>query len=202
MVWSIINKILFFIMTAFLLFSAVELMEGLENKKSLVDDMVDNPINTSKGIVKFWYGYTGITPSIMKDWLPSSIHQKEKYLFIIEDFPLPDNTDLIIITPIILLAIFILRQFDHFRKGSGILQAILITLFIIILLFLIIKIAQYEIMLQGIKELGLEQEKIISERISVNKNLKDYMPTFIIMSLFMFLSIIKVCTSSFSKKKK
>jgi len=202
MVVSLINKLLIAVMLGFLLFGFVGAMEDIEDKQALIEQFSVDPVNMSKATLFFWYGYSGITPSITIDWLPEKIHPKDELLFIIEDMPLPDSTDLFLIIPLVLLTIFVLRRIDFFKHGTGIFWAIMIVLAVILLSWAGLKILQYNLLLDGIRTLGLSQEALFAKRALLNDGVKDYMPTFIIITLFTFVAVIKVYMGAFNSGKK
>lgn len=201
MVLSIVNKILLFIMLGFLVFSLYNTIEEMDNKEELYQEITGNPINTTKGLLLFWYGYSGTTPSYVNDWLPKWIHPKNKFSYMIEDVPLPDSTDLLIIIPLILITFWILRRFDYFKHGQGLIWSIIIMLLVIIISWVTLKIIHYELMMQGIQSLGLNKEIVLANRMEINQGVKNYVPTFIILFLFTSMAVIKLYAGLFKKKK-
>jgi len=191
---NIINKISLAVILGFLLLGVFNTAEDTFKTQEDIEDFINRvggqPINMSKASFLFFYGYMGVTPAITKDWLPGFIHEKGELLFMIEDLPLPDSTDLFIIIPIFLLSVWVLRQFPIFKKKWWL--AILIVFIVLLFSWLGLKLLQYHLMLGGAETLGLDKEMVLANRSSLNEGVKNYIPTFIILFLFTSFAIVKI----------
>lgn len=202
MVVDTINKLIIFVMLGFLVFGFFRVIEEAPEKEKLFETLTNEPVNASRDLFLFWYGYSGITPAYVNDWLPASINPKGEHVFLLEDIPLPDSTDLFVIIPLVLSTIFILKHIPYFRKGWGVLWAILIVFVIILGGWVALKYVHYQLMYQGAEALHINPELVLEERAKLNTNVKDYVPTMIILFLFSGVAVAKLFSSFYLKKKK
>lgn len=169
---------------AFGMYSAVT--ESEIQPETLKDLSIENPREFSINFFLFAEGYNILTPAIQKDWLPP----KDKYIFILEDFPYPDATDFI---PIILglLAGMLLSKlvwyiFDDFKQKHNVLSKVLnllIFLITIIIFWIGWRIIWYNLMIQGGIGLGMTKEAILAARQKTIASTKDFAKVFMVVTL-------------------
>jgi hypothetical protein len=179
---------------------------ALQNNKDNPEvKAIANNISLEKAgsITCFALGYNSITPAFQKDWLPESIQPKGNLLYMIEDVPLPDTTDFIILGIVALITITILRYTIMRLEGiSKWFIAIGILLAVMIVFWIIIKIVAYNMMTGCAHDLGVSKELALQIRQeSINSANKTGLvwPIFI-FSIFGVITFFKIAFSGGKKE--
>jgi hypothetical protein len=132
-----------------------------------------------------------ITPASRFDWIPP----EGLHIFMLEDIPLIDGTDFILIIPFLLITIWLLKKVDFESMWKNILFKGLIYSGVALFGFIIWKVSMYFVYLWSGMTLGFTREFLISLReemiISTGNLFLPMMVVSIIASLGLFNSLFK-----------
>jgi len=172
------------------IYSGIQSM-GEENINTIEESFKNNNITLQrKGIAgaSFFISQNAVTPSLMKDWLPP----KGKYIFILEDLPLLDGTDFIIIIPFLLLAIWICKYIDTDSAFKNFLFKALLIIGFVVFGYVLWKVFMLWLYYWSGQTLGISKEILINFRIGVNNAIGKYTGLLTVLTLAGAIGIFKM----------
>ncbi len=161
-----INGVITIILLAIMGFGVVSGLQNLgrENIDKLVTAFQeDNNVSIQKkggAAMLFFISQGAIAPAIRKDWLPP----KDKYIYILEDFPVLDGTDFILIIPFLFLAIWIAKKIEFDSLWKNILAKILLLVFFALFGYVAWKIIMLYVYYWSAETIGIGKDMAIMFR--------------------------------------
>ncbi len=198
---SWVNRIAIIVMLAIFAVGLVEVV-GTIGFDSLKNNTVENPEKTVLAVIGFNQGLNAITPAIRYD-IPEKVPVLGgKSTFMINDIPLPDGTDMIILIPALFGWFFFLRWLRQTNISfvAWLLLAVFGTLFFIIFMWVMIKLFWYLVYILSAKALGMTGEQAISAREAVQVKVKDTIFVMILLSIFSVAAMTKIMFEAMRNK--
>lgn len=191
MIGNILSKLGTILLITMLIFGLYTAMRQSEDPKKILKNITEEPQKKTPALACYAISFGAITPSITKEWIPP----KDKKIFILEDFPLPDGTDFLFLGITVLLTFLILKVTllntgNNWKKWV---LAILILLLVITLSWIILKIATYFSMYACGESIGLDKESIDKSREQVNQGYAKtgtLLPS-VLLTIFVGLTVVK-----------
>lgn len=183
------SRITVVIMAAIFFVGMAELI-GTVGINELKETASENPGRTAVSIIGFNQGLNAITPAYRYNISEKVPLIGGRHTIMINDIPVPDGTDMIILVPAILLIWFpilgVLKK-TNMNMVVWILVAIFGTILFSLLTWALIKIFWYWVYIWSAKSLGWSAEQAVETRESVMFKLGE---TIYIMLLFAVFSVV------------
>ena len=167
---------------------------SLETSAAFSENFAENPAATLGKSLVFVYAYQMVTPAIDYDWFGD----ENKHVPFIEEFPLPDSRDLLVLVPFWLGLLFVARQLKKLGLPFWKLALIIFALFVVgtLLFWMIYKLVAYMIMNSVAAEIGFAKADLLTTRqaefdnISASMGLKNYLTMIGVFSVVLFYSLM------------
>ncbi len=198
MALSFLDKVMIFVLLGFM---AGGLYAGFQESgigiKEIKNQTIESPKNTSVSLFLFAEGLNLNVPAYRNEWLPFTDREDAKYVFMIEDIPLPGWEDLIPIA----IAILIVLMITHLFHGTfsyedngfmGILYTIILYVIFILGAWILWHILWYQAMILGGEGLGMSKDAVIEARNSVLDSTESALLPLAIISLLSIISFLKI----------
>ncbi|MBR9703500.1 hypothetical protein GOV10_05655 [Candidatus Woesearchaeota archaeon] len=165
-----------------------------ETSSAFSANLAENPAGTlGKGLV-FVYAYQMVTPAKDYDWFGDP----EKHTPFIEEFPLPDSRDLLVLVPFWLGLLVVARQLKKLGLPYWKLALIVFILFVVgtLLFWMLYKLVAYMIMTQVASEIGFAKADLLMTRqaefdnISASMGMKNYLTMIGVFSVVLLYSLL------------
>jgi len=158
---------------------------------ALLNQTIENPLATAGKIFVYSQGLSITTPSIRFKWIPFT--DKDKYVYLLEDIPLLDTTDLLPLVLVTLVALMIMNWLPIFKDGfKGLMLKVLILIIIWMITWGVWKLFWYLAYVWSANSMGIDPHIAISARNKTINEFKDVLMPIFLSTCFMFAVGVKV----------